>query len=76
MSVNGKQACSSNAVYGSTGPKKEDHKHGNMAVVEEPKDNPVWETITKMTKCNELIDVKKGDTGIIQANYDLEKHPP
>jgi len=33
------------------------------------------ETIKKMSFCRVVIPVKKGDIVLLEANYDLEKHP-
>jgi hypothetical protein len=75
MSVNGKQICSSDAVYGSTNGATK-HEHGDMATTGgKPEPDATWQTIKKMMVCPNQVDVKKGDAVKVGAHYDLEKHP-
>jgi hypothetical protein len=60
--VNGKHACSSQAVYGGeTGTTIQDGKK--------------WETISGMTICPGPIKVKNGDYMSMVARYDQTLHP-
>jgi hypothetical protein len=34
-----------------------------------------WDTIKGMTQCKTSVPVKKGDKLVIEAAYDLDKHP-
>jgi hypothetical protein len=34
-----------------------------------------WDTIKQMSQCKEPVPVKKGDRLVIEAAYDLNKHP-
>jgi hypothetical protein len=63
MVVNGKEACSSNAVYGGTG--------ATLIV-----DGKEWQTITQMTECAGPIQIKQGDKIQVVAAYDTITHPP
>jgi hypothetical protein len=38
-------------------------------------DGQTWETISNMAECYEPIKVVKGDSILLEANYDLERHP-
>jgi hypothetical protein len=62
MRINDKLVCQSNATYGGG---------GAQTIV----DGKEWQTITKMSTCEEPITVKKGDNVVIAAGYDTEKHP-
>lgn len=59
--VNGKEACSSQAVYGGT--------DGGLKVGEQK-----WETITAYTPCDHEIKVTTNDKLTMEAWYDLSKH--
>ncbi|KAF2395827.1 hypothetical protein EJ06DRAFT_255790 [Trichodelitschia bisporula] len=61
FSVNGKVACSSQAVYGGT---------DGGAVINGEK----WETITAYTPCGDHVAIKKGDKLTMEAWYDLTAH--
>jgi hypothetical protein len=63
MKVNGKEVCHSKALYG--GP-----AHTTVGP-----DGKIWETIREMTNCHYVTKVKKGDKVMVEATYDLEKHP-
>jgi hypothetical protein len=63
MYVNGKEACSSEAIYG--GPRG----------TRKGEDGKVWETMSGVKACRGPVEVKKGDTVTLKANYDLDKHP-
>jgi hypothetical protein len=58
--VNGKQICISKAEYGSSYSANTTSK---------------WTTISKMTDCNDVVPVKKGDLVSLEAEYDTVKHP-
>jgi hypothetical protein len=60
--VNNVLKCTSNAVYGGEG--------GKLSL-----DGKVWETISKMTECNEPIPVKAGDVIKVEGTYDTKAHP-
>ena len=62
LSLNGKHQCTSTAVYGGQG--------GRLTV-----NGKIWETISKMTECNEPIRVKVGDIIKVKGTYDTKKHP-
>jgi hypothetical protein len=76
--INNKYTCSSNAIYGKAEESTESmggkgHAHGNM---KSQSDGPAAiKTITDMTSCVGPIAVKKGDTMVLNAQYDLTKHP-
>jgi hypothetical protein len=79
--LNGKYTCSSNAIYGDADEKKE-HGHGGKGMAMGGKGmamkrdtNEAIKTITSMTTCNGPFDVKKGDYMVLNAQYDLAKHP-
>lgn len=59
--VNGKEACTSNAVYGTSG----------SATID---GGEKWETIGAYTPCLEPIAIKKGDKLTMEAWYDLRTH--
>jgi Stress up-regulated Nod 19 len=61
--INGEIVCTSHAIYGGF---KSDRNHTDEG------------TLNDMTYCNpkEGIKVKKGDTVLLEAHYDLEQHPP
>jgi hypothetical protein len=62
LNINGEYECSSNAVYGGeAGTRNENGK--------------VWETISGMTICPKITEVKDGDYMSLVARYDLTKHP-
>lgn len=63
MFVNGKYACSSDAVYGGDG--------GTTTTQNGKK----WETISAMTLCSGPFKVRDGDYVTLNARYDLTKHP-
>jgi hypothetical protein len=62
MAVNSKEVCNSQAVYGGPG------------LEGKSPDGKPWSTIAHMTKCPD-IEIKQGDKIVMQANYDLDKHP-
>jgi hypothetical protein len=59
--INGKYACSSNAIYG-------DEKHLGVQNGEK------WETISGMTLCPGPFKIKDGDYMTLNARYDRTKH--
>jgi hypothetical protein len=59
--VNGKIACTSNAVYGV------DETIGT--------ESGKWTTIKEMTSCTTPVKVLKNDTVVVEANYDFDLHP-
>lgn len=60
--VNGKLVCASKATYGGPG--------GTINI-----NGKTWETIAKMSECNEPIPVKKGDKLKLEATFDTREHP-
>jgi hypothetical protein len=62
LTHNGKLYCKSNAIYGGDG--------GQLSI-----DGTTWETISKMTECNDPLMIKVGDTIKVEATYDTVKHP-
>jgi hypothetical protein len=62
MKINGKEACTSKALYG--GP----------AHTSKGADGKTWEALRETTDCGS-IKVQKGDLIEFQADYDLELHP-
>jgi hypothetical protein len=60
-SLNGKPICVSKAEYGAS--------YSSSTTTSK------WTTISKMTDCNEVIPVKKGDLITLEAAYDTIKHP-
>jgi hypothetical protein len=60
--INGKQVCTSKAVYGAGGEK---------ALV----NGQTWETIAKMTECLDPIPVKAGDVIKVEGGFDTATHP-
>jgi len=60
--INGKEACSSDAIYGGA---------GSALTV----DGKEWQTIKKMTECPGPISVKAGDKIQIVAGWDTLHHP-
>jgi hypothetical protein len=67
MTINGKEVCNSKAVYSSG---LRDH-HGKNTTA-----TGGWLTMDYMTPCEEPIKVSKGDKLGLEANFDLEQHPP
>jgi len=63
MKLNGKEICNSNAEYGGV---ESTLKDGDKE----------WNTINHMTYCEGPVKVVKGDKLLLEANYDLESHPP
>jgi len=61
--VNGKEVCSSKAVYGGPG-------HERVG-----EDGKKWATIAETTPCPNVIPLKKGDKLNLEARYDLDAHP-
>jgi hypothetical protein len=59
--VNGKQVCSSRALYGGT--------DGGTFI-----DGQKWETITGYDICSGPVSVNRGDNLTIEAYYDLKAH--
>jgi hypothetical protein len=64
LKINNNTICDSKAIYGGT----------EQSAVSA--DGKKWETISKMLECHDVVKVKKGDELTVQANFDLEKHPP
>jgi hypothetical protein len=64
LKVNNNTICDSKAIYG-----------GDTQSVTSASGKK-WETISKMTECHDVVKVKKGDELTVQANFNLEKHPP
>ena len=64
MTVNGKEVCTSNIIYGGPG-------HEQV----QP-NGEVWKTIGETIGCNDPIRVFKGDKIQMQAFFDFEEHPP
>ena len=62
LSVNGKHYCTSKAIYGGEG--------GSLNL-----NGKKWETISKMTECNDPIPVNAGDMIKIEGTYDTKNHP-
>ena len=60
--VNNVLKCTSTAVYGGEG--------GRLTI-----DGKTWETISKMTECNDPIAVKVGDVIKVEGTYDTKEHP-
>jgi hypothetical protein len=61
--LNGQEICKSEAKYG---------VDTNKAT-----DGESWVTIQNMTVCGQQpIKLKKGDTVVVEANYDFDLHPP
>ena len=60
--VNNELKCTSKAVYGGKG--------GKLTV-----DGKTWETISKMTECNDPVPVKVGDVIKVEGTYDTKAHP-
>jgi hypothetical protein len=61
--LNGQEICKSEAVYGIDNAIKKD-------------DGESWVTIRNMTTCNDHpVKFNKGDTVVIEANYDFNLHP-
>lgn len=63
MKVNGKSICESTATY------------GGKTQTAKGADGKVWDTISAMKGCRDVVSVKKGDKITIEAKFDLEKHP-
>jgi hypothetical protein len=63
VSVNGKESCTSKAIYGGEG-------HEGV----DPDGKP-WSTLRELTICDQPIEVKKGDKLGLEAQFDMEKHP-
>jgi hypothetical protein len=63
LHINGKYACSSNAMYG-----------GDSGTALQP-NGKKWETISGMTLCPGPIKIKDGDYMSMVARYDLSAHP-
>ena len=68
MMINGKQVCSSSAIYAPTSQVEESNAISHV-------NGTIWETVKDMTECEKYTDVKKGDTVTLVANFDIEKHP-
>lgn len=64
LKVNDKVVCDSKAIYGGEG-------HTSTGA-----DGKVWETIRETLTCDVPFHVVKGDKVFMQANYDLDLHPP
>jgi hypothetical protein len=72
--LNDKYACSSNAIYGDADEKK-GHGHGGKDMAMKRGTTESIKTITSMTTCSGPFSVKKGDSLVLNAQYDLAKHP-
>jgi hypothetical protein len=86
MFINEKYTCSSNAVYGTRneggamGAAMGGHGHGSAKamVKREPQDPTKKQellTVASMSDCEGPFKVKKGDSVVLKAEYDLKKHP-
>jgi hypothetical protein len=64
LKINNNTICNSKAIYGG------DTQSTTSA------SGKKWETISHMAECHDVVKVKKGDELTVQANFDLEKHPP
>lgn len=62
--INDKVVCASAASYGGA----------ESTLV--GKDGKVWETINKMSECNDPVKVKNGDVVQLEAAFDTVTHPP
>jgi hypothetical protein len=62
--VNGKEGCTSKAIYGTDEALKGLGANGAD-----------WVTIKDMSVCPNAVKVKKGDSIIVQADYDFDTHP-
>jgi len=60
LSVNGKEMCDSEATYSNSS-----SSSGEAGT-----------TLSSMSECAKPISVKKGDTILIEADYDLKKYAP
>ncbi len=65
--INGKGACNSKAVYAPAA----GHSPANGTGAKGE-----WVTMDRMTVCEKLIKVSKGDKLGMEAFFDLETHPP
>jgi hypothetical protein len=84
MFINDKYTCTSQAEYGYRndgggamgGAAMGGHSHGGKAMVKRdpPKEGGIM-TVASMTDCEGPWKVKKGDSVILKAEYDLKKHP-
>jgi hypothetical protein len=63
FTVNGKEVCTSNLVYGGPG-----HESTES-------DGSVWKSMSKTEGCPDAIPVKKGDKFNFGAVFDFEKYP-
>jgi hypothetical protein len=61
--VNGKDVCTTKAIYGGD--------HGGVKTTNATQN---WETITGYTSCDEAIKVKKNDIITMTSLYDVPKH--
>jgi hypothetical protein len=61
--LNDKKVCVSNAQYNTS-------YTGELA-----NNGKKWTTISKMSDCNDVIPVKKGDIIKLEAAYDEKEHP-
>lgn len=76
--VNGKPVCESKAVYGGPDATSGGGMEGHMRSITDPgphESGGKWETISEMSQCYGPIEVKKGDTYELEANYDTVLHP-
>jgi hypothetical protein len=86
MFINEKYVCSSSAIYGTRNEKEggegemgmAGHSHGGKGMAKRspqaPKTSELM-TVSSMSDCEGPFKVKKGDSVIIKAEYDLKKHP-
>ena len=87
MFINNKFTCSSSAIYGTRNEgggmggmaEMGGHSHGGKGMV---KRNPQGAsqkkeilTVASMSDCEGPFKVKKGDSVVLKAEYDLKKHP-
>jgi len=64
FTVNGKEVCKSNLLYGGPGHEMTE------------KDGSVWKSMSGTEGCSDAIPVKKGDKFGLSADFDFEKYPP
>jgi hypothetical protein len=79
MFINDKYTCTSRAEYGTRNEggamegMAHGHGHGSKAMVKRQKAE--IQTVSGMSDCTGPIEVKKGDSVVLKAEYDLKKHP-
>lgn len=82
MFINDKYVCSSQAVYGTRneGGGMGGHGHGDGKGMKKRSPQAKGQkqellTVASMSDCEGPFKVKKGDTVVLKAEYDLKKHP-